>query len=160
MITECLSCGKKFDKPNPRKKFCSDTCRKRYARSQAKPESERTPNVTKEQAKAFANSLLGINPDENPQSDALYPYIHKSLVEGNVLASPNGQIALKLAARIDQSQMDTGSAYAALCRELAVRLEAALSVAKAEMTPIDELKAKREQRLSATTHQASTPMGT
>jgi hypothetical protein len=57
-----------------------------------------------------------------------------------------GKAAAGLAARIDVSVVDTGASYAALVRELRSTLEALEALGR-PASPVDELRAKREERL-------------
>jgi len=164
MERKCLCCAKEIVSSNARKKFCSDTCRKRYQRSHVKSELANADiEIPKGVGKDFAQALFGGFGNtveiDNSDPDSLYSYTLKTLTEADVLNTPNAQIALKLASRIDHAVADTGSAYAALCRELSTRLDAALQVAKVELNPIDELRVKREQRLIAQADQTSISLG-
>lgn len=63
------------------------------------------------------------------------------------LDSPKGRIALSLAARLDRSLVDTGSSYAAVARELSATLDAVLAGAPTAADQVDELRARREERI-------------
>lgn len=63
------------------------------------------------------------------------------------LASPEGQTALALAARLDAND-DPGSAMAAMAKEHRAIMGEITRSATAKDDPIDELRRRRERRLS------------
>ncbi|HWU47210.1 MAG TPA: hypothetical protein VN133_10685 [Humibacter sp.] len=70
-----------------------------------------------------------------------------ALEQAGMLASPEGQRALFVARRLEAAGMDTGSSIAALIREHAAQLDAAIAKAKIVADPLDELLEKRRARL-------------
>lgn len=62
-------------------------------------------------------------------------------------ASPMGAVALTLAARLDAGE-DPGSAMAAMAKELRLTMTELNQAAPVAKDPVDELKRKRERRLS------------
>lgn len=64
------------------------------------------------------------------------------------LGSPEGMSALLLARKLDQGG-DTGSAMAALAKQHLASLEAAVRDAELASDPVDELRSRRQRRLSA-----------
>jgi anti-sigma-K factor RskA len=69
------------------------------------------------------------------------------LTEAGQVASASGQAALLLARRLDSQLTETGSSVAAMVREHRAALADALKGAKAEVNPLDELRARRERKL-------------
>lgn len=125
LLRNCDSCGVEYLAKRAASKYCSDTCRKRGSRSPAKPrpETERAPL---------------------PPAD-LVDTTRKQLEDAGVIDTVAGQSALILAGRM-AGTFDTGSAIAALNRELHATMERALSLASVVADPMDELRARRERR--------------
>jgi len=61
--------------------------------------------------------------------------------------SPMGTVALRLASRLDAGE-DPGSAMAAMAKELRTTMAELTRSAPAAADPVDELKKRRERRLS------------
>ncbi len=76
------------------------------------------------------------------------------LVELGAVDSPQGQLALVLAQRLDANE-DAGSAVAAMAKELRATLEVLGRTATPKVDPVDEVKAARERRQSAQRRAAS-----
>jgi hypothetical protein len=134
MVITCVSCGSSFDAKNARAKYCSERCRKRVQRG---------------------GKVLELRADDGParpsppDGERLGPVAtatHAALTEAERLATPLGAAALALAARLDQPGTDTGSAVAALARQLEATLESATRGAGSASAPDqlrDELAARR-----------------
>lgn len=75
--------------------------------------------------------------------------IRATLTESGVLDTPNGQLALKLAGRIENQSNDSGSSIAALSKELRLVMAEAMNRVVAADDPIDELQRRRESRRRA-----------
>jgi hypothetical protein len=75
--------------------------------------------------------------------------IGRELADAGRLESSLGQQALMLAERIGVSRMDTGSSVASMSRELREVMVRALEGAKVAADPLDELKSRRDRRLSS-----------
>lgn len=129
----CDACGAAYEAIRANARFCSDRCRKRTAR-QPKPLAE-MPTVTPEVAQLLVSQLSKIVTDE--------------LVAGGVLDTSPGQAALLLAQRMELGTTDTGSAVAAMSRELRSLMAEALGKTETAADPMDELKARRESRRTA-----------
>ncbi|GAA3781268.1 hypothetical protein [Micromonospora maritima] len=128
MTTSCEGCGRSFEAKRSSARFCGATCRKRVSRRPA-----------------------GLPPAEpvdasSGESD-LVTSVRLELVAARRLDTVLGQQALVLAARLDVP--DTGSAVAALNKELRATMEAALKGAEESGDSVDELKARRERRRGA-----------
>lgn len=124
MERACRRCGKPFVPKRSTKVYCSDLCRSRASQDRAaqKPLAEVAP------LPATAGPMLAaarVELEAAGRSDTTL-----------------GQMVLSLAARLDAGQ-DTGSAVAALTRELRVTMEQALDGAPSAADELDELKARR-----------------
>lgn len=142
MQKPCETCSTPFEYGNNKARFCSDKCRKRAARRLAKvvefpaQTPELTPQNDPNQAQSTPiSSLLG--------------KIRSTLAESGVLETPNGQLALKLAERLETQTNDSGSSVAALSKELRMVMAEALNRVVAADDPIDELQRRREARRRA-----------
>lgn len=69
------------------------------------------------------------------------------LESSGLLTEPKSAALLVLAARIDAAS-DSGSSLAALVKEHGSKLDELLDSAPAAMTPLDEIRARRERRLA------------
>lgn len=69
------------------------------------------------------------------------------LEEAGRLDTIRGQAALVLARRLDSRTMDTGSAVAAVVRQLDATVEAAVAGAHMAADPVDELRRRRDEKL-------------
>lgn len=127
MDRTCAACGEKLD-GDLRRKYCGETCRKRYQRgARAVPEerSEKQQGV----GSVAAATLL-------------------ELQESKRLHTALGQTALALAHRIDAGG-DTGAGVASLAKQLQATLEAATSDGQVEGDPLDELTRRRGEKQRA-----------
>lgn len=132
MVITCVSCGSSFDAKNARAKYCSERCRKRVQRG----------------GKVLELPAGGRAGDE-PVSESLGPVAtatRAALADAERVDTPLGAAALALASRLDQPGTDTGSAVAALARQLELTLESATRGAGSASAPDqlrDELAARR-----------------
>lgn len=124
MQRACDICSRPYEAKRPSSRYCSDTCRKRSQRS-TKPST----------AEAEASTSCGV-------ADA----VERELVAAGRRESSAGQRALFLARTLESAVADSGSAKAALDKQLATALEQALDGAKRAADPLDELRARRERR--------------
>lgn len=128
MQRACDSCSVMYEAIRPSSRYCSARCRGRAARAgTSKP---RTPS------EAPTPSTSTVVADQ----------VRREL--GHLIDSAAGQMALSLALRLDAA-VDTGSAMAAVARELRSILTEMLGLAIDAADPIDELKAARERRRSS-----------
>ena len=125
MVT-CAACGQPFEAKRSTAKYCGATCRQR---------ARRMPDAAKEAA---------------PQS-SLADVTERELTNANRLDTVPGQQAMALARRLANPAGETGSAVAALSRELS-RLLASMQTGKESVDEVEEARRKRdEKRARATT---------
>lgn len=129
MQRSCEACGASYDAQRPSSRFCSDRCRKRTARANgSKPKPASSPS----------------SPElEQAPDTAIADHVASEL--GDQLQTAAGQMAVALARRLD-ANVDTGSAMAAVARELRSVLTELLGNAPTAADPIDELRARRDRR--------------
>ena len=125
MQMTCQLCGRSFAAKSKRAKFCSDKCRMRnhYVGGSADK-----PNLRVVESPA----------DERPRPDgSLLGSVLVTLSEAKALDSPAGRLAVSLATRLDDpNAMDSGSAVAALSRELRAVMAEATARAKSSTSPL------------------------
>lgn len=126
----CDACGATYEAIRANARFCSDRCRKRTARM-PRPLTE-MPNAEQASAPVMASTLARTVVDE--------------LTAAGVLESSPAQAAILLATRMELGTSDTGSAVAAMSRELRSLMAEALGKTEVAADPMDELKARRESR--------------
>lgn len=127
MQRSCEACGGAYEAKRSSSRFCSDRCRKRAKRSGLnEPVPPRGP--------------------EHEAASAVLPSVVRQLTEAGALDSPAGQLCVTLATRLDTPGIDTGSAVAAVSRELRAVLADALGTAETAADPIDELRERRDRR--------------
>lgn len=123
MTVTCQACGKPIEAQRSTRKFCDDRCKKQHQRG----------------AK-----------EDTPAPSGLVRAVTKDLTAAGVLDTPAGQQALDLATRmVHGSAKDTGSAYAAMSRELSRALQEAKSEMQEQGDFLDELAEKRQARVNA-----------
>lgn len=125
MQRACEACGTAYEAKRPSSRFCSDRCRKRTARAQG---TAAKPPAT---------------PVEQQPDSAIAEHVAREL--GDQLDSAAGQMAIALARRLD-ANLDTGSAMAAVARELRTLIVEVLGNQPQAADPIDELRARRDRR--------------
>ena len=126
-------CGRSFSAKSNRARYCSDRCRKRAQRGGGE--------VVELPAKVgqVEGSVLAV---AGPVVTATFD----ALKAADRLETPHGAMALSLARRMDEPGLDTGSALAAVSRQLDAVLVVALrgaGVASAPQQLQDELAARR-----------------
>lgn len=129
MDVTCI-CGTVFQARSAKARYCSDRCRKRKGKADAL--------VVDLPANAPAPAPDRAGPVEAATYDAL--------VAADRLKTPMGQTALALARRVDSPGLDTGSALAAVARQLEAVLATATKGAAAATGPSllrDELAERR-----------------
>ena len=129
-VKSCAACPGPLDSKSPRAKYCSDRCRKRAQR--------RTPL-----APVTPLAPTAVEPDSG---EGLVGVSRVALERAGMLATPEGARVMLLARRLDKAGMDTGSSIAALVREHAVQLDAAIAKGTVAADPVDELQEKRRAR--------------
>lgn len=128
MQRACDSCSVSYDAVRPSSRYCSSRCRGRASRA-----GTSKPRVSVEAPIASTSTLVA-------------DQVRREL--GELIDSAAGQMALSLALRLDAA-VDTGSAMAAVARELRSILTEMLGLTADAADPIDELKAARERRRSS-----------
>lgn len=130
MTRNCDRCGTPYQAQRPQSRFCSSRCRVAAgkARNEGRPES-----------------LAPVTDLPAPQPGAIADAVRVELEAAGRDSTSLGRQALSLAQRIDSAQ-DTGSAVAALHRELRATMAEAMAGAAVAADRIDELKARRERR--------------
>jgi hypothetical protein len=121
------TCGKTFEARHPKARYCSDRCRKR-----------------KGKAEATVTQL----PTSEPVSTGVEAATTKALTDVSRLDSPLGQACLVLARRLDRPGLDTGSAVAAVAKQLEAMLASATRGAGGLTSPQqlqDELAERRRK---------------
>lgn len=136
MIKTCAHCGTAFEARTARARYCGSTCRARASekakRDGATPSPAAMP-VAPVQSAASAGGLVEA--------------VRRELEAAQRLDSFLGQQALGLAARIEAGG-DTGSAVAALSKELRAVMDAALADAPKAADALDELSERRRRKAS------------
>ena len=139
MERSCDLCGTAYTPQRATSKYCGTTCRTRATRAR---QSGR-PILTKFPSPAAPRSL----PD--PDEDGLVASTRRQLEQAGRLDTIAGQTALLLAQRLAEARsMDTGSSLAAVSKELRSVVAEALAGVAVEDDPVDELRRRRELKLS------------
>ncbi len=126
------TCGTRFHANRANARYCSDKCRKRTKRSGADV-SEIPPH----------------EPQDTPRLGPITQAALRELAEVGRHETSLGRTALALANRLDHGLMETGSAYASLSKEFAVKMaEATKGVVGATAPEVlrDELAARRARQ--------------
>lgn len=124
MRRACEACGRSFQAKNDRHRFCSASCRQRGHRG------------------------ASVVPLDGAGEQGVEAATRARLEDAGRVSSPEGMSALLLARKLDQGG-DTGSAMAALAKQHLSSLEAALRDVEVAGDPVDELRSRRQRRLSA-----------
>ncbi len=117
----CAACGDSLEGRPGKTRFCDATCRKRASRRSGPPVVDA------------------------PESDGLLNALRCELADADRLDTALGQQALALAVKLS-SPFDTGSAMAAVSRELRAVREEALRGAEQAADPLDELRLRRDAK--------------
>lgn len=127
MTAKCAGCGKDFEAQRKTARFCGPTCRQRAHR---RPDAPAAP-------------VQVITPAE----PALVAATRKELEAAGRLETTLGQAALRLAEQMSDGR-DTGSAMAALSKELRAVMAEALADAPKVADSVDELSQRRIRKAS------------
>lgn len=130
----CKRCGRPFVAKRPSRVYCGSACRSKAAQARKAGLPESVAPVQVVRLPAPTGQLAAATRAELEAADRLDTML--------------GQAALNLAVRVDAGQ-DTGSAIAAMVRELRATMERALDGVPAARDELDELKARRVARLHA-----------
>lgn len=126
MLRNCDVCGVQYEAKRPNSRFHSDTCRKRHQRGARVAPVRAVP------------TRVGL----------VEQATRAELDEAGRLGSALGQVAVALAARLDDGR-DTGQGAASLSKELRAVMAAALADVTAAADPIDELRSWRDRKRAA-----------
>jgi len=129
----CAVCGKRFEAKRSTAKYCGSTCRARQAQG-IKPSR---PARDVDMPAASVTPLVAENP--------LVAMVRRKLEDAGQLDTVLGQQAVMLAERL-ATQEDTGSAVAALSKELRAVMDAALKDAPKAADRVDELAERRRRK--------------
>ena len=132
MARTCAWCGKPFEAKRPTAKFCGSNCRAKSSNA-----SKRAPRP--------APVEIPVTPA--PAGDGVAAAVQAELEAAERVGSFLGAQALAIAARIDAGA-DTGSAVAALSKELREVMKVALADAPKAADRLDELSERRKQKAS------------
>ena len=139
MECRCSACGITYAAKRASSRFCSERCKKRAQRAPATQQSGK-----RRQARPNAAVVPMPQPD---LTAGVAESTRRRLDEMGRLDTPLGQAAMALAHRLDDPRGDTGSAVAAMARQL----QATLSAATADVRPagdlLTELQARRDRKL-------------
>lgn len=125
------TCGKVFEARHPKARYCSDRCRKR-----------------KGKAEATVTQLSAPDEPDSPRRGPVESATVRTLTDAGRLDSPLGQTCLALARRLDFPALDTGSAVAAVAKQLEATLVSATRGAGGASSPQqlrDELAERRRK---------------
>lgn len=163
----CQYCGCDISWRAPQARSCSDRCKVLYSEAKRAGKADQVPAVTgsnvvplhadvpkapgpaasrRAAAAAPASPTVAAPAPPGLGSSAVHDATWKVLADANLVDTPLGRIALRLADRLDTSTLDTGSAMAAVAKQLESTLEKATASAPAQADPLDELRRLRDQK--------------
>jgi hypothetical protein len=131
MLRSCDECGGNYTARRASSRFCGGTCQKR---------AERARNTG-------LPARLGLIDGVSSPPSLLEVCLTRELDEVGRLDTVDGLVALELARRVASGD-ETGSATAALSRELTVVTARAMGTATTVADPLDEIKARRDRKLA------------
>lgn len=132
MQRECDVCGLAYTATRPSSRFCGGTCGKRSQRATAAGMPFRQATYDD----------LGAPPSQ------LVEAVTRELDEVGRLGTVGGQLAVLLAHRV-ASRRETGSATAALAKQLHLTMTEALGGVAKAADPLDEIRARRDRKRAA-----------
>lgn len=152
MEIACAECGNAFEAKRDTARYCSTTCRVRAHRKKGPklPADVKTALAERSRTaeEAGPEVVTGrVVIDDEPEVEGVAAATRKALRDGGVLFTPRGQSAMVLAQRLDAPMLDTGSAVAALVKQLEATLATALEGQAEEVDELEELRRRREERL-------------
>jgi hypothetical protein len=127
----CEMCGGLFIASRASARFCGATCRKRHSRG-----GEVRPAARPESAPAIAAG----------PAESIEAATRAELDAAGRATTSEGQKALLLARRLDDGVRDTGMGLAAVMRAHSAALAEAVKGAAVAADPVDELRARRDQK--------------
>ena len=131
MERACDSCGAPYSARSPLSRYCSSRCAKRAQRT-GLSRSAAEPAVV-----AVAPSGAG----------AVEAAVRGALEAAGRLSTPLGEVALVLAHRMDAPGGESGSALAAVAKQLTMTLATATSDAPPADDLLKDLRARRDRKL-------------
>ena len=152
----CAECHEPFEAKRSTARYCSDRCRVRAHRKKG----PRMPSpVNKAAAQATARAALAnsdvsaapppIEDEDAPVLDTVEATVRAELAKAGKQGTVLGQAALVLARRLDLPSLDTGSAIAALVKQLAATLDAALADAEEDVDELELMRRRRQEKLAS-----------
>lgn len=129
MTKPCVRCGKPFEAKRSTAKYCGSTCR------------------SLESTDPGGGSVVDLPPSE-PSPESTYAVTRAELEKHERLMTPQGMAALVIARKLDDGS-DSGSAIAALAKQLASTMDLALAGVRVADDPLDELAVRRAHRAGA-----------
>lgn len=138
MKKNCATCGKPFEAKRSTAKYCSDRCR---------VQAQRRSGSDKGKVIAFGVAVAPPQTEPSREPGLLESAARTELEAVGRAETLAGGVVLALARRIDQAGPDdTGSAFAALTKELRASLAAAVAGAEQEDDPVDQVRKQRERK--------------
>lgn len=138
MQATCSECGTRFQAQRRTAKYCTPACSQRAVRRRAiTREAEGRPDVTTPPGSE--------SPASAHDATLLVAATIDELAKAGRLGTALGQAALVLADKAGRTS-DTGSATAAVVKQLQATLAAALAGAEGQQDPLDELRARRDRK--------------
>ncbi len=142
MSRECDVCGTEYEAQRKTSRYCSTRCRTRASRRSETPATAQTLHGAFNQGPE-TNARTACSTHEAPASGGLVEALRRELADAGRLETALGQQAIALAVKL-ASPFDTGSAMAAVSRELRAVREEALRGAEQVADPLDELRLRRD----------------
>lgn len=130
MRRHCDQCGNEYEAKRKTSRFCKSSCRVQHSRR---------PDLAK---------VVELAPLQESVVDGVEAATRAELAQHDRLTSSHGQSALQLARSLD-SPGESGSAKAALARQLAATMELALAGVAVAGDKVDELASRRAKRAGA-----------
>lgn len=132
MERECVVCGQSFTAERSSRRYCGSGCRAKASETRARERS----------GPARVRQLPGADDGSAPEpSDSVEVAVRADLEKAKKRGTVLGQQALAIARRLDHAMADSGSAVAALSKEL-TGLMAQVIVPDDESDALDEAQAK------------------
>lgn len=132
MQRKCDRCGKSFVGQRSTAKYCSASCRSLAS-----------------QTRVRGREVVQLPAPVPASSSGVVAAVEAELLAAGKLSSYGGQLAMRLAHRLDVSTADTGSALAAVSKELDRVMVALLSDVRKEPDALDEIRAEVVQMRTA-----------
>ena len=90
-----------------------------------------------------------IEDEDAPVLDTVEATVRAELAKAGKQGTVLGQAALVLARRLDLPSLDTGSAIAALVKQLAATLDAALADAEEDVDELEMMRRRKQEKLAS-----------